>query len=131
MAEKLLGKIGDFLQSRTPWYKLPRLLAMPRLVEIRNQLRRGDDLDLIDVREPHEWEIARIHGAQLIPLAGLADAAATLDSSRDIVIHCKGGGRSAAAVEALTKAGYRAVNVAGGTMAWLDAGHEVNEGSEP
>jgi len=49
MSEKLLGRIGDFLQSRTPWYKLPRLLAMPRLVEIRNQLRREN---LHDTEEP-------------------------------------------------------------------------------
>jgi len=37
MSDKLLGRIGDFLQGRSPWYKLPKLLAMPRLVEIRNQ----------------------------------------------------------------------------------------------
>src|SRR5688572_27454407 len=49
MSEKLLGRIGDFLQSRTPWYKLPRLLAMPRLVEIRNELRREN---LHDTEEP-------------------------------------------------------------------------------
>jgi heme peroxidase len=49
MAEKLLGRIGDFLQSRSPWYKLPKLFAMPRLVEIRNQLRREN---LHDTEEP-------------------------------------------------------------------------------
>jgi hypothetical protein len=49
MSEKLLGRIGEFLQGRTPWYKLPRLLAMPRLVEIRNQLRREN---LHDTEEP-------------------------------------------------------------------------------
>ena len=49
MPDKLLGRIGDFLQSRRPWYKLPKLLAMPRLVEIRNQLRREN---LHDTEEP-------------------------------------------------------------------------------
>jgi hypothetical protein len=49
MADKLLGRIGDFLQNRTPWYKLPRLLAMPRLIEIRNELRREN---LHDTEEP-------------------------------------------------------------------------------
>jgi hypothetical protein len=49
MADKLLGRIGDFLQHRTPWYKLPRLLSVPRLVEIRNQLRREN---LYDTEEP-------------------------------------------------------------------------------
>jgi hypothetical protein len=49
MADKLLGRIGDFLQHRTPWYRLPNLLSMPRLVEIRNQLRREN---LYDTEEP-------------------------------------------------------------------------------
>lgn len=49
MPDKLLGRIGDFLQSKRPWYELPRLLAMPRLVEIRNQLRREN---LHDTEEP-------------------------------------------------------------------------------
>src|ERR1041385_4491186 len=49
MPERLLGRIGDFLQARRPWYKLPRLLAMPQLVEIRNQLRREN---LHDTEEP-------------------------------------------------------------------------------
>ena len=49
MPDKLLGRIGDFLQGRSPWYKLPKLLAMPRLVEIRNQLRKEN---LHDTEEP-------------------------------------------------------------------------------
>ena len=49
MADKLLGRIGDFLQHRTPWYKLPGLLSVPRRVEIRNQLRREN---LYDTEEP-------------------------------------------------------------------------------
>jgi hypothetical protein len=49
MADKLLGRIGDFLQSKRPWYELPKLLAMPRLVEIRNELRREN---LHDTEEP-------------------------------------------------------------------------------
>jgi hypothetical protein len=49
MPDKLLGRIGDFLQSRRPWYELPKLLAMPRLVEIRNELRAKN---LHDTEEP-------------------------------------------------------------------------------
>ena len=49
MPDNLLGRIGDFLQGRRPWYRLPRLLAMPQLVEIRNQLRREN---LHDTEEP-------------------------------------------------------------------------------
>ena len=55
MPDNLLGRIGDFLHSRTPWYKLPKLLAMPRLVEIRNQLRREN---LYDTEEPPLEKVA-------------------------------------------------------------------------
>ena len=94
--------------------------------ELADRLARGDALDLIDVREPHEWEIARIPGARLVPLATLAEALPTLDSARDIVVHCKSGGRSAKAVRQLQAAGYRRVwNLAGGITRWseeVDAG---------
>jgi adenylyltransferase/sulfurtransferase len=97
--------------------------AVPEVTprELHERLRRGDDLDLIDVREPHEWEIARIQGARLVPLATLAEALPTLDSARDIVVHCKGGSRSAKAVRQLQAAGYRRVwNLAGGITRWSD-----------
>lgn len=97
--------------------------AVPEIapVELAERLRRGDDIDLIDVREPHEWEIARIPGAQLIPLATVAEAAATLDRSRDIVVHCKGGVRSAKAVRHLRAAGFTRVwNLAGGITRWSE-----------
>jgi sulfur-carrier protein adenylyltransferase/sulfurtransferase len=89
--------------------------------ELDARLRRGEDLDVVDVREPHEWEIARIPGARLVPLATLAEALPTLDSARDIVVHCKTGGRSAKAVRQLQAAGYRRVwNLAGGITRWSD-----------
>ncbi len=92
---------------------------MPR--ELAGRLRAGDDLMLIDVREPHEWEIARIGGAQLIPLAMLPAALSELDASRDIVVHCKVGSRSAKAVRQLQAAGFTRVwNLAGGIQRWSD-----------
>ena len=97
--------------------------AVPEItpVELANRLRRGDDVDLIDVREPHEWEIARIPGARLIPLATVTEALPTLDSARDIVVHCKGGTRSAKAVRQLRAAGFSRVwNLAGGITRWSD-----------
>jgi sulfur-carrier protein adenylyltransferase/sulfurtransferase len=97
--------------------------AVPEItpLELAERLRSGDDIDLIDVREPHEWEIARIPGAQLIPLAAVADAAATLDRSRDIVVHCKGGVRSAKAVRQLRAAGFHRIwNLAGGITRWSE-----------
>jgi molybdopterin/thiamine biosynthesis adenylyltransferase/rhodanese-related sulfurtransferase len=89
--------------------------------ELAARLARGDDLDVIDVREPHEWEIARIAGARLVPLATLTEALPTLDSAREIVVHCKGGTRSAKAVQQLRDAGFRKVwNLAGGILRWSD-----------
>jgi adenylyltransferase/sulfurtransferase len=88
--------------------------------ELAERLRAGDGaLDLLDVREPHEWEIARIPGARLVPLGSLVDALPTLDSARDIVVHCKSGARSAQAVRRLQAAGFRRVwNLAGGIARW-------------
>lgn len=89
--------------------------------ELARRLTSGDDLDLIDVRERHEWDIARIHGARLIPLGALGDALPTLDRTREIVVHCKGGGRSARAVRQLLDAGFeRVTNLAGGITRWSD-----------
>ena len=89
--------------------------------ELAETRRRGDDFDLVDVREPWEWEVARIPGARLVPLGELAAALPTLDPAREIVVHCKGGTRSARAVEALREAGFaRARNLAGGILRWSD-----------
>jgi sulfur-carrier protein adenylyltransferase/sulfurtransferase len=89
--------------------------------ELAARQARGDDLDLIDVREPHEWEIARIPGARLVPLATVPEAMSTIDSGRDAVVYCKGGTRSAKAVRQLQAAGFRRVwNLAGGITRWSD-----------
>jgi molybdopterin/thiamine biosynthesis adenylyltransferase/rhodanese-related sulfurtransferase len=89
--------------------------------EVADKRARGEDFDLIDVRERHEWEIARIEGARLVPLATLTQALATFDSAREIVVHCKGGARSASAVRQLQAAGFRRVwNLAGGITRWSD-----------
>jgi molybdopterin/thiamine biosynthesis adenylyltransferase/rhodanese-related sulfurtransferase len=89
--------------------------------ELADRLQRGEDIDLIDVREPHEWEIARIAGARLVPLATLSEALPSLDSAREIVVHCKGGTRSAKAVRQLQAAGFKRVsNLAGGITRWSD-----------
>jgi adenylyltransferase/sulfurtransferase len=89
--------------------------------ELDAKRRRGDDFDLIDVREPHEWEIGRIEGARLAPLSSLEEAFATLDSARDVVVYCKGGTRSAKAVQKLQQAGFRRVwNLTGGILRWSE-----------
>jgi sulfur-carrier protein adenylyltransferase/sulfurtransferase len=87
-----------------------------------DQRRRGREaFDLIDVREPHEWEIGRIEGARLAPLSSFAESLSTLDSARDVVVYCKSGARSAKAVRQLQAAGFRRVwNLAGGILRWSD-----------
>ncbi len=85
------------------------------------RLRRGDDIDLIDVREPHELNIAQIPNERLIPLGTLAEALPTLDSSREAVVICRTGARSGRAVQQLRAAGFRKVwNLAGGIHRWAD-----------
>ncbi len=89
--------------------------------ELDARRRRGDDLDLVDVREPHEWEIGRIEGARLAPLSAFAESLRTLDSARDVVVYCKSGVRSAKVVRQLQAAGFRKVwNLAGGILRWSE-----------
>jgi adenylyltransferase/sulfurtransferase len=89
--------------------------------ELADRIRRGDDIDLIDVREPHELNIARIPNVRLIPLGTLAAALPSLDSSREAVVICRTGARSGRAVQQLRAAGFRRVwNLAGGIHRWAD-----------
>ncbi len=89
--------------------------------ELAAKLARQDDFVLLDVRDPHEYAIARIPGARLVPLGGFADAIPTLDRETDIVIHCRSGARSAKAVRQLQAAGFTRVwNVVGGILRWAD-----------
>jgi molybdopterin/thiamine biosynthesis adenylyltransferase/rhodanese-related sulfurtransferase len=90
-------------------------------VELAAKQQRREDFDLIDVREPHEYAIARIPGARLVPLSAFTDSLSSFDSARDIVVHCKMGGRSAKAVRQLQAAGFKRVwNLAGGILRWSD-----------
>jgi adenylyltransferase/sulfurtransferase len=87
--------------------------------ELAERLKRGDRLRLIDVREPHEVEISRIEGEELIPLGQLAARMSELDSAQEIVLFCKAGTRSARALEVLASAGFRKMkNLHGGINAW-------------
>ena len=88
--------------------------------ELKARLDRGDDIFILDVREPHEFQICNLRG-NLIPLGELTRRAHELDSSREIVAHCRSGKRSAEAVDFLRKAGFRKIwNLKGGILAWSD-----------
>ena len=81
---------------------------------------RMGEVELIDVREPHEWEIGRIEGARLVPLGTLPAAMASLDGRREIVVYCRSGVRSAQAARQLAAAGFRVSSLAGGILRWSD-----------
>lgn len=79
------------------------------------------DVRLVDVREPHEFvgELGHVPGAELVPLAGVGDAARTWDRDAEIILICRSGARSGRAAEALVAAGFRRVmNLAGGMLAY-------------
>lgn len=88
--------------------------------ELKAELDAGADIQLIDVRQPDEFAFAKINGAKLIPLGEIIARMKELDPTRDTVIHCKMGGRSARAIEALQHHGFAGNlrNLVGGITAW-------------
>ncbi len=91
--------------------------------QLKAELDSGKPLTIIDVREPHEWQISNLepYGARLIPLGQFPARVNELDSADEIVVHCKMGGRSAKAYEVLKQAGFKKIrNLKGGILAWAD-----------
>lgn len=90
--------------------------------ELNELIENNSEIQVIDVREPHEFEIARIPRANLIPLGDVVKRAGEIDSSRTAILHCKGGVRSAKAIKALQENGFtgRLINLKGGITAWSD-----------
>ena len=88
--------------------------------ELKKLMDSGADIQLIDVRQPDEYAFARIEGAKLIPLGDIIRRMDELDEKREIVIHCKMGGRSARAIEILRQSGFKGTmkNLLGGITAW-------------
>jgi rhodanese-related sulfurtransferase len=86
------------------------------------EMLREDGVELVDVREPHEWEAGHIGGARHIPLDRLPSEAETIARDRPLVFQCRGGNRSAMAAAAFRQAGYNAYNMEGGLKAWADRG---------
>jgi molybdopterin/thiamine biosynthesis adenylyltransferase/rhodanese-related sulfurtransferase len=93
---------------------IPQITA----VELKKRLDNKDDIFVLDVREPHEYQIANL-GAKLIPLGELPARAGELNKESEIIVHCKSGGRSQKAAEFLAQNGFKNVsNLAGGITAW-------------
>ena len=115
-----VGKTGDSASATGADRDEPGLTddeITPRGLDAR--LRAGEAITVLDVREPHEWSIARLPDARLIPLSSLPQAMHSLDRSAEIVVYCHHGMRSAAAVEWLQDQGFRTVrNLVGGIDRW-------------
>jgi rhodanese-related sulfurtransferase len=86
---------------------------------------------LIDVREPAEYAEARVPGAVLVPLGAVPDRVDEFRGDGPTYVICRSGARSARAVEYVAQHGVEAVNVAGGTLAWIESGRPVHSGDQP
>ena len=117
------------------WSRSPEVLvadqAVPEIDIAELARRHGEGAYVLDVRQPDEYVAGHVPGAVLVPLNELGDRIDEVPADRPVLVVCKSGGRSAVATEALNHAGRSATNVAGGTMAWIEAGHPVVEGPDP
>src|SRR6266404_2174271 len=87
--------------SEATQQQLPEITA----TELKQRLDNGDDIQIVDVREPNEVAVARIPNSIHIPLAQVLNRMSEIDPARETVVHCKMGGRSARAIEALKRSG--------------------------
>jgi molybdopterin/thiamine biosynthesis adenylyltransferase/rhodanese-related sulfurtransferase/molybdopterin converting factor small subunit len=90
--------------------------------QLNDLIKNQSDIQIIDVREPHEYEIAQIPNTKLIPLGQIVNRVGEIDANRTAIVHCKGGVRSAKAINDLKQAGFtgKLVNLKGGITAWSD-----------
>jgi molybdopterin/thiamine biosynthesis adenylyltransferase/rhodanese-related sulfurtransferase len=110
--DEFCGIRGEEQESTT---RVPEISA----VELKKLMDQKKPFVLIDVREPHEYQICRLPGSKLIPLGEVPRRMHELNSADDIVVHCKMGARSAQAVDFLMKSGFRKIrNLRGGILAW-------------
>ncbi len=96
--------------------------GMPEIsaTELKRRLDNGEDVQIIDVREANEVAVAKIPNSIYIPLAQVLNRISEIDAARETVVHCKMGGRSARAIEALKRSGFAGnlLNLTGGITAW-------------
>ena len=96
--------------------------SMPEIsaTELKERLDKGDDIQIIDVREANEVEVAKLPNTVHIPLAQVINRMSEIDPNRETVVHCKMGGRSARAIQALKQSGFTGnlLNLKGGITAW-------------
>ena len=90
--------------------------------ELKQRLDNGDDIQIVDVREDNEVAIGRLPNSIHIPLGQVLNRMDEIDQNRETVVHCKGGGRSARAIDALQRSGFQGklMNLKGGILRWSD-----------
>jgi adenylyltransferase/sulfurtransferase len=112
----------EFCGLRAQSQEQPPTLEEITATELKQRLDNDQNCQIIDVRETFEYDIARIPGTKLIPLGQVVARMNEIDPSRETVMHCKGGVRSAKAIAALKQAGFpgRLLNLKGGITAWSD-----------
>lgn len=105
-------------------------MQVPEIDVTDLERRLEDGAPLIDVRQPDEYEQAHVPGAVLIPLGEVPDRVAEIPRDRTVYVICRSGKRSHTAATFLLQQGIEAVNVTGGTLAWLAAGKPASTGAE-
>lgn len=106
-------------------------MTVPEIDVASLATKRDDGAFVLDVRQPDEYESGHVPGAMLIPLAEVPDRVAEVPTTVPVFVVCRTGARSRRAAEYLIAQGIDATNVAGGTMAWMEAGHGVVTGLQP
>jgi len=106
---------GGFMDQATS-QQMPQISA----TELKQRLDNGEDIQIVDVREANEVAIAKLPNSIHIPLAQVVNRMSEIDPARETVVHCKMGGRSARAIQALKQSGFTGnlTNLAGGITAW-------------
>ena len=102
--------------NQAPMPQMPEITA----TELKERLDNGEDIQIVDVREANEVAVAKIPNSIHIPLAQVLNRMLEIDPARETVVHCKMGGRSARAIEALKRSGFTGhlLNLTGGITAW-------------
>jgi adenylyltransferase/sulfurtransferase len=114
--QQFCGITPEISQEKPVKNNIPQISVQ----ELKQRLDAGEDLFILDVREPYEYQIANI-GGKLIPQGEVPKRLAEVDRNREIIVQCRSGGRSQHIAEFLAKQGYPNVkNLAGGILAWAD-----------
>ena len=114
--QQFCGIVPETPQEKNVKNGIPQMTVK----ELKRRIDAGEDVQLIDVREPYEFQIAQI-GGKLIPQNDVPQRLAEIDRNREVIVHCRSGARSQKIAEFLQQSGYpRVSNVAGGILAWSD-----------